>query len=75
LGAISHVKNWTFPELAIYISMLSQYMSAPGPVHWTFLFRILCYVSANRKEKRWFTRQSTGKVYFGYADADYAGWY
>ena len=73
LGALSHVKNWTFPELAIVISMLSQFMSCPGEVHWDFLFRVLCYVYSNRTAKRYFLKQKNGRNFFGYADADYAG--
>ena len=72
LGAMSHVKNWTFPELAIVISMLSQFMSCPGQVHWDFLFRVLCYVYTNRAAKRFFLKQTNGRNFFGYADADYA---
>ena len=29
LGAVSHVKNWTFPELDVVVSMLSQFMVLP----------------------------------------------
>jgi hypothetical protein len=43
LGAMSHVQNWTFPEIALAISMLSQFMSSPGQAHWDFLF-ISCHV-------------------------------
>jgi hypothetical protein len=75
LGAMSHIQNWTFPELAVYISMISQYLTCLGQPHWDFLFRVLCYVHANMDASRIFSHQEpgTGRVYFGYADADYAG--
>jgi len=74
LGAMAHVSHWTFPELALTISMCSQYMSDPGPEHWDYLVRILDYVHTNKEAVRLFTR-SPGKLrtYFGYTDADYAG--
>jgi hypothetical protein len=77
LGATSHaIQNRTFPELAVVaISMISQYMTCPGQPHWDFLFRVLCYVHANMDASRVFSLQKpgTGRVYFGCADADYAG--
>ena len=34
LGAMAHVSHWTFPEIALTISMCSQHMSNPGEEHW-----------------------------------------
>jgi hypothetical protein len=41
---MAHVSNWTFPEIALAISMCSQYMSNPGEGHWDYLVWILDYV-------------------------------
>ena len=74
LGAMAHVSHWTFPEIALTISMCSQHMSNPGEEHWDYLVWILDYVYTNKDSERLFTRCNGGlRTYFGYCDADYAG--
>jgi len=78
---MAHVMHWTFPELAIAISMCSQHMSNPGQEHWEYLKQIMDYVHTNKDSERLFLRSgssargrwSEGRTYFGYCDADYAG--
>jgi hypothetical protein len=71
---MTHVSHWTFPEIALTISMCSQHMSNPGEEHWDYLVWILDYVYTNKDSERLFTRCNGGlRTYFGYCDADYAG--
>jgi hypothetical protein len=71
---MAHVSHWTFPEIALTISMCSQHMSNPGEEHWDYLVWILDYVYTNKDSERLFTRCNGGlRTYFGYCDADYAG--
>ena len=76
VGAMSHIKNWTHPEIAVTVSMLSQFLSCPGNDHWKLLLRLLSYVFTVKDKMRWFKRSGgdDGRpVFFGYCDADYAG--
>jgi hypothetical protein len=71
---MAHVSNWTFPEIALTISMCSQHMSSPGEEHRDYLVWILDYVYSNKDSERLFTRCNGGlRTYFGYCDADCAG--
>jgi hypothetical protein len=57
---MAHVSHWTFPEIALAISMCSQHMSNPGEEHWDYLLWILDYVYTNRDSERLFTRCNGG---------------
>ena len=58
LGTLSHVANFTHPEMAFAISFASQYMQNPSEAHLEMLLNILLYAYAARDKVVRFRRQT-----------------
>jgi hypothetical protein len=44
IGSLLHLSNWTRPDIAYAVSMLSQYLKEPGIRHWEQAKRVLKYL-------------------------------
>ncbi len=57
LGTLSHVANFTHPEIAFAISFASQFMQNPSEAHLTMVLGILLYAYGSRDNVLLFKRQ------------------
>ena len=70
-GSLMYAMVATRPELAFAISMVSRYMSKPGPMQWMVVQQIIRYLKGTL-EMKLRTRCNHINVQ-GFSDADWAG--
>ena len=74
LGALVHTSNWIRSDLALAVSIASQFMANPGWEHWAFIQIVVqyCFGSADASLvlHGW---GDTVLSLFGYSDSDYSG--
>jgi hypothetical protein len=58
LGTISHIANFTHPEIAFAVSFASQFMANPSAAHLQLVFDILSYLYGVKDKKITFKRQN-----------------
>ena len=64
VGSVMYAMLCTRPDLAFAVSVLSRFMSNPGPKHWTGMKCTLRYLSCT---------SSLGLVYAGHSNNDLVG--
>ena len=62
LGTISHIANFTHPEIAFAVSFASQFMANPSADHLQLVFDILFYLYGAKDKKITFKRQNAACV-------------
>ena len=63
----------TRPDIAFAVSNIARYCGTPKETHWKAVKRILRYLRGTSSLGLKYTRQESGLLCLGYADADWAG--
>ena len=74
IGSLIYASIATRPDLSSAVGVLSQFMSNPGPEHWTGVKRIFRYIKGTIDYGLKFKASNDDKInLYGFADADWAG--
>ena len=63
---------YTYPDITYSVGVLSQYCSNLGPMHYSLVVQIFCYLSGTFDFRITF-QADFGNELVGYTDSDYAG--
>ena len=72
VGSLLYSAICTRPDLCAAVSILSQFMSGPGPEHWVAAKRVLRYIKGTLSLGLCF-ESNNGLILHGYSDSDWAG--
>lgn len=74
IGSLLYIANWTRPDIALPINLLSRHVSKPTTYHWEAMKRVLRYLKYSLKACLCLEAKiSKGPTVTSYADADWAG--
>ncbi|GAB2274148.1 hypothetical protein Dimus_039069 [Dionaea muscipula] len=73
IGSVMYSMVSTRPDLSFSISLLSRFMSNPGPDHWNALKWLLRYLNCTAASGLLFKKWTNELDLVGYVDADFAG--
>ena len=72
IGCLTYAATTTRPDIAVAVSILSQYMSKPTIDHWIGVKRVLRYIRGTLNYGLSFSTGDTNGL-IGYSDSDWAG--
>ena len=70
IGALMHLANCTWPDIAFVVNFLARHSAAPTKRHWTGVKHILRYVNGTRDLVLFFQRNPDSNM-IGYIDVGY----
>ena len=70
IGALMYLANYTRPDIAFSVNLLTRYSSAPTQRHWNGIKHILRYLKGTTDMGLFYSKESKQQL-FGYADTEY----